>query len=960
MGAKARAVGRKSCCKIAAMANAVQTQTSMRSESHPAPGPWRIVDIVDGRKLRVQLTAAALDSLGDETAQRARAKDLLHSALFRGRLIAQERLDQGADGLDTARLLAAVQDEVLSALFDFAATHVFRIGNPTEAERLAVFATGGYGRGVLAPSSDVDLLFLRPYKTAAWTESVIEYMLYMLWDIGLKVGHAFRTLDECIRLSKTDVTIKTSFMDARFLFGDERLSHEIRERFDRDCIRGRDAEFIAAKLAERDARHARHGDTRYVVEPNVKDGKGGLRDLQTLFWIVKHMHGGVSLEDVLSSGVFTAHENAVFFSAARILWTVRCHLHNLPGRAEERISFDLQPELAQRMGYRDRAGRLGVERFMKRYFLAAKDVGGLTRILSAKLETELNRPTGLRSLFLGGSPKPLGTRGFIVDQGMLSVTGADVFSSDPRNVLRLFCLAADEGRDVHPNAMTWASRAAKLIKEEVRLDPEAQTLFLEILLETKRPADWLRLMNESGVLGRFLPEFGGIVAQTQFNMYHHYTVDEHTLRAVQAISDIECGEGQSTPLITELTGLVDNRRALYLAMLLHDTGKGQGDQQVEGAKTARAAAIRLGLPEAEADLIAWLVGHHLEMSETAQKRDVSEPRTVSRFAQLVGSLERLRLLHVLTAADIMAVGPGVWSGWKGQLLADLHHNTVAALRGGRPDEAAVAADLEARAERRRRAMQDQLGAVPALMLEMETAYWTGFDIETLHWHADALGEPGRPVALARPDEAGECVALLVSGEDRIGLFADIVGAIASEGGAIVSAQVFTSAAGRIIDVFVLQNEYEGSFADDSERLRRLETHVLAALREETVEPGQDHRPSRREAAFVVQPSVRVLSSVSATHTVIDVEGRDHSGLLYDVARILAEEGLSIRSAHVGSYGERVFDAFYVTTEEGELLSDPVREKSLKSRLLAALISQEPEAPTTPAGALAQSPAADSF
>lgn len=307
----------------------------------------------------MKLTAAALDNLGHDAAARKSALNLLHGAMFRGRLIAQERLQQGADGLDTARLLAAVQDEVIHALYDFTVTHVHRASNPTEAERLAILATGGYGRSVMAPSSDTDLLFLRAYKASPHTESVIEYMLYALWDMGLKVGNAFRTPIDCVKLAADDVTIKTSLLDARFICGDELLANDMMALFRKDAIKGKDAQFIADKLAERDARHTRMGDARYVVEPNVKDGKGGLRDLQTLYWIVKHMYGGRTLEDVMRTGPFTDHEYAIFIRAARFLWTVRCHMHFVTGRAEDRLSFDLQPEIASRMGYRDREGQQG-------------------------------------------------------------------------------------------------------------------------------------------------------------------------------------------------------------------------------------------------------------------------------------------------------------------------------------------------------------------------------------------------------------------------------------------------------------------------------------------------------------------------------------------------------------------------------------------------------------------------
>ena len=383
------------------------TNRTTRTPASRRPGRWRIADIIDGRALRVKLTAAALDNMNSPQVARKQALNLLHGAMFRGRLIAQERLQQGADGLDTARLLAAVQDEVIHALYDFTVTHVHRASNPTEAERLAIVATGGYGRGVMAPSSDTDLLFLRAYKASPHTESVIEYMLYALWDMGLKVGNAFRTPMECVKLAQDDVTIKTSMLDARFICGDEALATEMMVLFQRESVKGKDAQFIADKLAERDARHARTGDARYVVEPNLKEGKGGLRDLQTLYWIGKHMYGGGSLEEVMKAGPFTDHEYAVFIRAARFLWTVRCHIHFVTGRAEDRLSFDLQPEIAARMGYRDREGQQGVERFMKRYFLVAKDVGGLTRILAAKLEADhKKKPEGLRRFLPARPPQP--------------------------------------------------------------------------------------------------------------------------------------------------------------------------------------------------------------------------------------------------------------------------------------------------------------------------------------------------------------------------------------------------------------------------------------------------------------------------------------------------------------------------------------------------------------------------
>ncbi len=923
------------------------------------PGKWRLPNIIDGRALRVKLTAAALEHEGDDKAIRKQALDVLHSALFRGRLIAQERLEQGADGLDTARLLAAVQDEVLHALFDFTTTHMFRARNPTQAERLAVYATGGYGRGVLAPSSDIDLLFVRTYKASAYAESVIEYMLYALWDMGLKVGHAFRTPEECIKLAKTDVTIKTSLLDARFLFGDKALADETAEKFVKHVVDGQDAQFIADKLEERDVRHGRQGDARFVVEPNIKEGKGGLRDLQTLFWIVKHLDplDTVSLEDVMNHAFFTNHEHHVFMRAARFLWTVRCHLHYLTGRPEERLSFDLQPEIAARMGYIDRGNQLGVERFMKRYFIAAKDVGGLTRILSAKLEAEFKKkPEGWRKFLPSGNAKDIDDPLFHIEAGRLQVTDEAAFLSDVGGLLRLFYLADREGIDIHPDAMAMAARNSKLLNRESRSDPEISKLFFSVLLDANDPHLTLDRMNQADVLGRLVPEFGGIVAQTQFNMYHHYTVDEHTLRAIGHMAKMQRGE-DGFDLIKSVFEKIDNRRALYLAMLLHDTGKGLGDQQVEGMKTASRACKRLGLEQAEISLVAWLVGNHLEMSETAQKRDISDPRTVAQFAQLVGDIEHLRLLYILTVADIRAVGPNVWNSWKGQLLGELYHATEAALRGGRSDEASIASELSARAETNREAVRKTVSELPPVMLGLGDSYWSSFDTPTQVRHAKTIKRsPPTFVDIHSSNESG--TEVLVSGADRVGLFARLVAAIDAEGAHIISAQVFTTDAGEIVDVFMLQNQAGQPYAKgDVFRLDRLKNTVLSALTTDDPIAEIQLRSNPREAAFVIQPRVQLSEDVSRDNTVIDVSGRDRPGLLRDVGLVLADEGISIVSAHVGSYGERVFDAFYVQLPEGY---DDNKKTSLRRRLLAALDDQDTVGPKTPARKLKRASAADSF
>jgi [protein-PII] uridylyltransferase len=926
----------------------------------PAPRlrPTPIEHVVDGVKLRAQLTAAA-HSGGDGAAQRKDALELLRAALFRGRMIAKERLENGAGGIETATLLSAVTDEVIAALYDFTTVHVFRARNPTEGERLALLAVGGYGRGALAPFSDIDLLFVRPYKPTAHTESVIEYMLYALWDLGFKVGHASRTIEECLKLSREDYTIRTSILEARRLVGDERLTEELKRRFRHDLVKGTGAEFVAAKLKERDERHARAGASRYMVEPNVKEGKGALRDLNTLFWIAQYLHPAEAHGGVVELDLFERREVAMFVRAFDFLWAVRCHLHFATGRAEERLSFDLQPEIARRMGYGDRGDAPAVERFMRRYFLIASEVGALTRTFCAKLEADeaKKRPQGLSRLLGSGRPsrKALDTPGFHKDGGRLTVEGPQAFEADPVNLLRMFGLADRLDLDLHPDAFTAANRALRLITPKLRRDPAAAEAFLDVLARGRQTYRTLSLMNEAGVLGRFVPEFGRIVAQMQFNMYHSYTVDEHTLRAVGVIADIGAGKlEEDHPLSVQVMPLIGDREALYLAMLLHDTGKGGvGGQEKAGARAARSACERLGLERRRVELVCWLVEHHLVMSDYAQKRDVSDPRTVEAFARIVETPERLRMLLVMTVADIRAVGPGVWNGWKGQLLRELYASTERLFRGGRGGELGPARpDVAAQAERQALIAREPRAA--SFAQEMEDAYFSAFTLEEQLAHVALIlraRQEHEPVASARIRPDLNAAEVVVAVGDRLGLFADLASGFAALGADVVGARVYTSSTGQALDVFYLQDISGAPFGHDSpDRLTRLARGIEQAARGEPVsrEPGKP-LDLGRAGAFAIAPIATVDQEASEDCTVIEASGRDRQGLLGDLARAISDHGLSIQSAHIDNYGERAVDAFYVQ-EEGHKISAR-QAQALRVALLQVL--GEAEAGANPRGGLSR-------
>ena len=791
-------------------------------------------------------------------------------------------------------------------------------------------------------------------------------MLYILWDMGLKVGHAFRTVDECIRLAKEDLNTQTALLDARFLFGDREIADNMQTRYQNEVMKGHEAKFIADKLAERDKRHRKQGDSRYVVEPNVKEGKGGLRDLQTLFWLVRSSYGGSTLEDILlRREVFTSEEAAIFRRAGRFLWSVRCHIHFLTGRPEERLSFDLQPEIAKRMGFVDVGERLGVERFMKQYFLEAKAVGSLTRILCAKLEADQQKSKQSLFSFL---PLKFGLKidqeGFEMVGGRLSIQDQAFFFLHPVEMLRLFVLADKHQVDIHPYALSAVMRSLVYFTSKHRESDEARELFLELLINTRDPGPALRLMNEAGLLGQMVPEFGEIVAQTQFNMYHHYTVDEHTLQAVDSIAEIEREPRCDWfPFGSEVFPKIQHKRALYLAMLLHDTGKGLGDQQVEGAVTAARASKRLGLDDDECELIAWLVGNHLEMSDCAQKRDLSDPRTIAQFTARVGSLERLNLLLILTVADIRAVGPDVWNGWKGQLLKELYVASESAFATDHLQEKQVAVDMDQRAEESRQALKARHGSLPHQLDQMVGGYWCSQLDSEFDWHVRALtSHVGQTIVDWRVRKDTDSVELLISTSDRTGLFADMVGAISDEGAIIASAQIFTGKEGGVLDIFVLKGGDGHIFGmGEASRLERMAARVRDAI-ESGHKPSVKRKAVRasRQAVFVVDPDIIFDNSGSADFTILEVTGKERPGLLYDLAKALSSRGIRLNSAHAGAYGERIHDTFYIHTEDGEKLRDSDLTESLANDLLEILSRDADAVPRTPARVLAQARSAESF
>jgi len=906
-------------------------------------------ELIDGDAIVLDLKALAATHAGRERELRAAVAPRLKAALLGARADAEALLLKDRHGRRCAERLCLMHDEIIRILFEFAAGELYPVQVHSQAERMAVIATGGYGRGLLAPGSDIDLLFVLPYKQTAWGESVAEAVLYCLWDMGLKVGHATRSVNECIRQAKSDMTIRTALLESRYLLGDAALYSELTARFDKEVVQGTAPEFVAAKLAEREQRHRRAGQSRYLVEPNVKDGKGGLRDLHTLFWIAKYVYRVREPEELIERGVFDAEEYRLFRRCEDFLWSVRCNMHFLAGRAEERLSFDIQREIAVRLGYTEHPGLRDVERFMKHYFLIAKDVGDLTAILCAGLEERQAKPAPVLSRVIArlrparGQQRLTETDDFVIDNNRINIARADVFKRDPVNLIRLFHLAQKHNLAIRPEAMRAATRSLHLINLQLREDKEANRLFLEILTSNNEAETVLRRMNEAGVLGKFVRAFGRIVAMMQFNMYHHYTVDEHLIRCIGVLNEIERGENRDVALATDLIRTIQpqHRTVLYVALFLHDIAKGRvEDHSVLGARIARRFCPRLGLGAAETELVAWLVEVHLVMSTVAQSRDLSDRKTIENFAAVVQSLERMKLLTILTTADIRAVGPGVWNGWKAQLIRTLYYETEPVLTGGFSEVNRAERVALAKAEFRAEMADWPEATLEAYLARHYPAYWLKVDLAHKLAHARfvrATQEADKRLATDVSFDVERGVTeLTVFAPDHPWLLSIIAGACALAGANIVDAQIYTTTDGLALDTIAVSREFEHD-EDEARRAARIcdtiEKAVRGQIRLPDVVPKRAP-PKGRLKAFAIEPEVTINNQWSRRYTVVEVTGLDRPGLLYELTSTLSKLNLNIASAHVATFGERVVDVFYVTDLLGAKIATPTRQAAIKRPLLA--------------------------
>ncbi len=911
----------------------------------PAPSGHLICaesEIFDIPAVSADLETAWADAGSAADIRKATVK-VLNAAQERGRAAIASAISEAPRNARPAlKAYCWLTDCIVTSVLFTAQTKLHPNPTPTEGEKIAVLAVGGYGRGEMSPHSDVDLLFLAPHKINGWIESVVESMLYMFWDLHFKVGHSTRTIRDCIQMGKEDFTIRTAMLELRHLAGNRTLSTELHMRLRDELFRNSAREFIEAKLEERAERHRKQGGQRYVVEPNIKEGKGGLRDLHTLYWIAKYVHGVRNTADLVKAGVFTPEEYREFDEAETFLHATRNALHLIAGRPAEQLTFDMQVEVAEFLGYLDHSGRHGVEHFMQNFFLQATRVGELTRIFLTALEAlHVKQEPALQRLFK--RRRKIDDRYEII-HNRLNVRDRQDFLSNKLNILRVFEEALRTGYLLHPDVMRLISANLDMIDAEMRADPEAQRIFLDLLLKHGNPERALRRMNELGVLGAFIPEFQHIVAMMQFNMYHSYTVDEHTIQVISNFAQIERGElEEDLPLsssIIKAGGL--NRKVLYVAMLLHDIGKGrEQDHSVIGAQIARKVAPRLGLKPSECETVEWLVRYHLLMSDMAQKRDISDPRTVRDFAKAVKTRDRLDLLTVLTVCDIRGVGPDVWNNWKATLLRNLHRRTAIALEHGLEEINRDAREGEAKKELRSR-LEDWTSAERRQEIQRHySPYWQGLPFAAHETFARLLKgiRPDEIRIDIHQDDDRDATRACFALADHHGIFSRLAGALALVGANVVDARTYTSKDGYATAAFWIQDNDGNPF--ENARLPRLRQSIEKNLRGE-VSTGEALKSrdkiKKRESKFNVPTSITFDNEGSEIFTIIEVDTRDRPGLLYDLTRVLADNNVSIASAQIATYGAQVVDAFYVKDMFGMKLHAESRRTALEKRLREAIVS----------------------
>ncbi|GAB2883956.1 [protein-PII] uridylyltransferase [Paraburkholderia jirisanensis] len=793
----------------------------------------------------------------------------------------------------------------------------------------ALVAVGGYGRGELAPHSDIDILVLLPDATPPGSEACVEKFIGLAWDLGLELGSSVRSVSQCLEEAANDVTVRTSLLEARRICGSTTLFETFALRY-QDALDPR--AFFQAKVLEMRQRHAKFQDTPYSLEPNVKESPGGLRDLQLILWVTRAAGFGSSWRELEARGLITNREARELRRNEAFLKTLRARLHVLAGRRQDILVFDLQTALAEGFGYKASATRRASEQLMRRYYWAAKAVTQLATILIQNIEAQLFPSTS-------GVTRVISER-FVEKQGMLEIATDDVFERHPNAILEAFLLyeATPGVKGFSARTLRALYNARDKMDQRWRRDPENRRLFMEILKEPQGITHAFRLMNQTSVLGRYLLNFRRIVGQMQHDLYHVYTVDQHILMVLRNLRRFAIAEhAHEYAFCSQLISNFERPWVLYVAALFHDIAKGRGgDHSQLGMADARRFCREHGIDADDSALVVWLVEQHLTMSQVAQKQDTSDPEVIKRFAERVGDERHLTALYLLTVADIRGTSPKVWNTWKGKLLEDLYRVTLSVLGGARPD---THSEVNTRKEEALALLR--LETVPeyahkALWDKLDVGYFLRHDAADIAWQTRVLYrhiETDTPIVRARPSPIGEALQVLVYVKDRPDLFAGICAYFDRNGLSVLDARVSTTQHGYALDNFIVAHtEQDVHYRDIANLVEQELAHRLNAAGTLLPEPSKG-RLSRLSRTFPITPRVDLRADERGQYYILSVSANDRPGLLYSIARVLAEYRVGVHAARINTLGERVEDVFLL---DGQGLSDNRRQIQVETELLRAI------------------------
>ena len=847
--------------------------------------------------------------------------EFFRQALAEGYDSLKVRHAEGASGQESVRTHARLMDDVILSLTRLIAADA--VADGLAATPQVVMALGGYGRGELHPLSDVDLMVVYDGKMSPYVQRMMQELLYSLWDLGLHVGHSLRSLDDCVAMARTDFPSRTSMQEARFLAGDRRLFARFQRVLRQEVFRRDFGQFLETTLVERDARYRKHGASPYIGEPNVKESAGGLRDMHTAMWLGEAKFGTRTLRELADKGLITPREQAAADAALTFLWRVRNELHFFSGHKNDVLTRDLQPRIAKNLGYENDATSLGVERFMRDYYLHARVIHRVSKRLIARCQETLSR----RGSAERRRRQQALADGLVFFDGRLHLADRDPsqLRVDPARLMKVFGHLHRLGCELSLDLERAVEDSLHLVDDAFRRSDAVGELFLDICRSWGRVCQTFSEMHELGLLGRYLPEFGALTCLVQYDVYHKFSADQHSLLAVEHLEALAPGQSAESEGAAPVLSEVEKPELLMLGMLLHDIGKARGHGHVaKGIPLVRGLTARMGLPSADAAAVEFLVAHHLTMSHVAQRRDIDDPKTVTDFAAVVGDPQRLRMLYLLTYADMRAVGPGVLTPWRARILHELYTRTLDLLTGGRvakPSRTQLAERLHAAAKG-----EVDLQAVKAHLAMMADRYLESTGVQRMAEHLRMLGELGEaPVvtALFQHPDLGSSDLVVVT-RDLPGLFSLIAGTLAASGVNIISAQIHTRADGIAIDTFQVNDPAGDVVGSAAHWARPLDALRAVITGEQSVEALLARRRAlgREATGPGGPPKIALDNQLSDSATVIEVKCPDRLGLLYLITRALAGLGLDIVSARIATEIDQAFDTFYVQDREGRKLEDP--------------------------------------